>query len=98
MPGTGRPQFCWFGISDRQAPHIGKGDPGEPSLKKGTHISRYADNFDEILARFDAKGIAYGDWPGTQGKVDVRPDSARGVYLEDPDGIGSRSTTTTSAW
>jgi lactoylglutathione lyase len=84
--GTGRPQFCWFGISDRQALHIGKGDPGQPSLKKGTHLALSADNFDEVLSHLDTKGVAYGDWPGTQGKVHVRPDSVRGGYLEDPDG------------
>ena len=37
------------------------------------------------MSHLDTKSIAYGDWPGTQGKVHVRPDGVRGVYLEDPD-------------
>jgi catechol 2,3-dioxygenase-like lactoylglutathione lyase family enzyme len=41
---------------------------------------------DKVLSHLDTKGIAYGDWPGMQGKVHVRPDGVRGVYLEDPDG------------
>jgi lactoylglutathione lyase len=84
--GTGRPQFRWFGISEIQALHIGMGEPGEPRLKKGTHFALSVDDLDGMIARLDAAGVAYGDWPGTQGKMHVRPDGVRGVYLEDPDG------------
>jgi catechol 2,3-dioxygenase-like lactoylglutathione lyase family enzyme/ketosteroid isomerase-like protein len=55
-------------------------------INKAVHVALTTDRFDEFLKQLDADGVAYGDWQGTAGKVQVRSDGVRQIFFQDPDG------------
>jgi lactoylglutathione lyase len=83
MGGT---HIRWFDIGGNQRIHMQAGDFGATHVEKGTHIALTALNFDEILDYLQAKGVAFSDFKGTLGAVNVRPDGMRAVFLQDPNG------------
>lgn len=84
--GTGLANVRWFGVSEYQTLHITLGDTGTTYTEKATHFCLGSDDLPAVIKRLEAKGVPYTDWPGTVGKVHVRRDGTRSVYVQDPDG------------
>ena len=84
--GTRMAHIRWFGIGGVDALHITEGDFEGTLLKKPTHFAVRVANLDGFVADLRAKGIAFVDWPGAEGKVTARPDGFRQIYVQDPDG------------
>jgi len=53
---------------------------------KAIHIALTTNNFEQLIRVFDANKINYLDWPGTEKKINIRPDGVKQIYLQDPDG------------
>jgi catechol 2,3-dioxygenase-like lactoylglutathione lyase family enzyme len=76
----------WFEYSGGQRFHLQAGDLSTTHVEKPTHFAFSTDDFEETLATLAARGLAYGDFKGTPGAINVRPDGMRAVFLADPNG------------
>lgn len=83
MGGT---EIRWFEFGNGQRFHIQAGDISTTHVEKRTHFALSAADLDEVLAYFNEKGVAFSDFKGTQGAVNVRPDGMRAVFVQDPNG------------
>lgn len=82
----GVPTIRWFGIGDGQSVHLIEGDFGATHVTMSTHLCIAVADLDETIAHIASTGTPYGDLARTPGKVHVRRDGVRSVYLQDPDG------------
>jgi lactoylglutathione lyase len=76
----------WIEIGDGRRFHVQAGDIARVHVEKQTHFALSATDFDGILARFRAEGVAFSDMKGTPGAMNTRPDGMRAVFLQDPNG------------
>ena len=76
----------WIEIGDGRRFHVQAGDTGRVHVEKQTHFALSATDFDAVLARFRAQGIAFSDMQGTPGALNTRPDGMRAVFVQDPNG------------
>jgi len=83
MGGT---HIRWFEYGLGQRFHLQAGDIGTTHVEKGTHFAFSTDDFDAMLEALQARGLAFADFKGTSGAINVRPDGMRAVFLEDPNG------------
>ena len=83
MGGT---HIRWIDIGDGRRFHVQTGDISRIYVEKQTHFALSATDFDAVLARFRAKGIAFADMAGTPGAINTRPDGMRAIFLRDPNG------------
>jgi catechol 2,3-dioxygenase-like lactoylglutathione lyase family enzyme len=83
MGGT---HIRWIEIGDGRRFHVQAGDISRLHVEKQTHFALSAGDFDAVLARFRADGVAFADMAGTPGAINTRPDGMRAVFLRDPNG------------
>jgi lactoylglutathione lyase len=83
MGGT---HIRWFECGGGQRFHLQAGDIAATHVEKATHFAFSTDNFDAVVAELRAKGLAFADFKGTPGAINLRPDGMRAVFLEDPNG------------
>jgi lactoylglutathione lyase len=83
MGGT---QIRWFEYANQQRFHMQAGDIAATHVEKGTHFAFSTDDFDSMLAVLRDRGLAWSDFKGTPGAINVRPDGMRAVFLRDPNG------------
>lgn len=83
MGGT---EIRWFEFGDGQRFHIQAGDLSTTHVEKRTHFALSAADFDGLLEALRAKQIAFSDFKGAPGAVNVRPDGMRAIFLQDPNG------------
>ena len=76
----------WIEIGDGRRFHVQAGDISKVHVEKQTHFALSATDFDAVLARVRATGIAFTDMKGTPGAINTRPDGMRAVFLQDPNG------------
>ena len=76
----------WIEIGDGRRFHVQAGDVSKVHVEKQTHFALSTGDFDAVLARFVAEGVAFSDMKGTPGGINVRPDGMRAVFVEDPNG------------
>ena len=57
-----------------------------PATTKAVHIALVVSDLDALVARVEAEGLPYSDWPGAGSTLSVRPDGVRQIYVQDPDG------------
>ena len=83
MGGT---HIRWFEFGNNQRFHMQAGDISNVHVEKGTHFAFSAADFDSVLAEIKAVGLAFSDFKGTPGAVNVRPDGMHAIFLQDPNG------------
>jgi lactoylglutathione lyase len=79
----------WFSLGNGQELHLISPEyyrGGAVKTNKAVHLALTSDHFDGFLALLDAAGVAYGNWRGEPGKIELRSDGAKQVFLQDPDG------------
>jgi len=76
----------WFSLGNGHELHLISILQEEVRINKAVHFALSTDQFDAFMERLDAFGIKYSDWPGKQGRVNVRADGIRQVFFQDPDG------------
>lgn len=76
----------WFSLGQGKELHLISGLKQPVSLNKAAHFALTTPDFDRFVERLDASGIAYSNWPGDPGKITIRADNTKQLYLQDPDG------------
>ena len=85
MGGT-RAHVRWFAIGPDTSIHLIQGDFGSTQVKRSTHYCIASDDLAGSIRHLDREGVAYCDYDGIPGKIAVRADGVKSVYLQDPDG------------
>jgi catechol 2,3-dioxygenase-like lactoylglutathione lyase family enzyme len=76
----------WFEIAPGTNLHLVPGNQEPlPERAIGTHLALPAPDFDALVARLTAAGVAFGDLPNRPGKITTRPDGVRQCFIHDPD-------------
>lgn len=75
----------FFALGGGRQLHMGVTDRSiEPD--RNSHLAFTVPRFDAYLEFLSERGIAYGNFAGTSGDPQVRPDGIRQIYFQDPDG------------
>lgn len=83
---TGNPLIDWMGNSRGQQIHMLQGDMSAIQLTKSFHLSLAVEALMPIINRLKEHQIPYESWEGEAGKVTIRPDGVRQIYIQDPNG------------
>jgi len=83
---VGKPNIRWFGIGDGQSIHLIEGDFGATYVTMSTHLCIAVNDLDGTVAHIAATGTRYSDLARNEGRIHVRRDGVRSIYLQDPDG------------
>jgi lactoylglutathione lyase len=84
--GARKSNIRWFGIGDRQSVHLIEGEFGATHVTRSTHFCISTSDLDGAIEHLRNLNVAFCDAAGAQGKIHVRADGVRSVYLQDPDG------------
>jgi lactoylglutathione lyase len=76
----------WFSLAEGKELHLISIIKDPVVINKAVHLALAAGDFDMLIKRFDDMHITYYDWPGTAGKVNIRADGVKQIYIRDPDG------------
>jgi lactoylglutathione lyase len=80
------PMGRMFSIGTAGELHLAKGERNGNKPVTQVHYAFRVKEFDEYLKFLDENGVKYGDFEGTPGVFQTRPDGVRQVYFQDPDG------------
>lgn len=83
---TGDPNIRWFSLGDGNELHLISSFPGNVTVTKAVHMALKTSDFDEFILELNKHNIVYSDWPGNNGKIQIRPDGVRQIFFQDPDG------------
>jgi catechol 2,3-dioxygenase-like lactoylglutathione lyase family enzyme len=75
-----------FSIGTAGQLHLAKGDIEDDERHKQIHYAFNVKEFDHYLKFLRDHKVEYGDFAGTSGAFQTRPDGVRQVYFQDPDG------------
>ena len=80
------PGIRWFSLGEGKELHLISVAADPVMTNKAVHFALTTPTFDAFLANLRASGVEFSDFGGTPGKVSIRADDTRQVYLQDPDG------------
>ncbi|HKK76133.1 MAG TPA: VOC family protein [Saprospiraceae bacterium] len=83
---TRNPDIRWFSLGEGKELHLISSVKKRFKINKAIHFAITISNYDAFVANLEANGITYSSWLGEEGKVSLRPDGIRQVYVRDPDG------------
>jgi lactoylglutathione lyase len=75
----------WLRVGAHQQLHIVGGGTGNPGTDIEVHFAFRVPSTTDFMAHLDQMQVKYQNLAG-DGKVTVRPDGVRQIYLQDPDG------------
>lgn len=76
----------WMSLGEDKELHLISTVPEPTHTNKAIHFALTSSNFDAFIQRLTEKRIHFSDWAEITGKVTVRADGIRQIYLQDPDG------------
>ena len=77
---------AWFDIGNNVQLHIIE-EVWEPiTINKINHLCFSIPDMDDFIKNLEKHQVAFEDWPGEKGKINIRPDGIQQIYLKDPDG------------
>lgn len=80
------PGIRWFSMGEGRELHLISIINEPVTINKAVHLALTSDNFDIILKRLEEHHVTYSDWPGVEGKVNIRTDGVKQIFFQDPDG------------
>jgi len=83
---TAQAGIRWFSLGDGKELHLISTLKEDVKINKAVHLALTTPDFDAFVKSLDAAKITYSDWPGNVGKVNVRADGIKQIYIQDPDG------------
>lgn len=76
----------WYNIGNNLSMHVIQA-PWEPvTINKNNHICFSVPDMKAFIAKLNKLNVTFGDWPGNEGEINIRPDGIQQIYLQDPDG------------
>lgn len=76
----------WFSLGEGKELHLISTLKEDVKINKAVHLALTTPNFDAFVKSLNDLKISYSDWPGNVGKVNVRADGIKQIYIQDPDG------------
>jgi len=76
----------WFSLEEDKELHLISVVKEKVTLNKAVHLALTTPDFDNFVKKLEKEKISYSDWPGTPGKINIRPDGIKQVFFQDPDG------------
>jgi len=76
----------WLDIGNNLSMHIIEAPWKPVTINKNNHICFSVEDMDSFISNLNKLNIEYGDWPGNKGKINIRPDGVKQIYIQDPDG------------
>lgn len=84
--GTGKDHIRWFSLGGSRQLHLIESRPAPQALPKGVHLALATLELDALIEHLRTTKIAFENFPGEADRDNTRPDGARQIYLQDPDG------------
>lgn len=79
------PVLRWFSLGEDLQLHLIQDTMEGIKLHKAIHIALNVSNFDAFVNYLEENKVPYSDWLGEAGKVAIRGDGVKQVYVQDPD-------------
>ena len=76
----------WLSLGEGKELHLISIVKDPVSINKAVHFAFTTPDFDAFFTKLQNMQLAYSDWPGNSGKVQIRADGVKQVYFQDPDG------------
>jgi len=76
----------WLSLGEDKELHLISTVAGEVTINKAVHFALTTSTFDAFITNLQSRYLVYSSWEGEYGKITVRADGVRQVYIQDPDG------------
>lgn len=76
----------WLSLGEDKELHLISIVEGEITVNKAVHFALTTSTFDAFITNLQSRYLVYSSWEGEYGKITVRADGVRQVYIQDPDG------------
>jgi lactoylglutathione lyase len=76
----------WFSLNEGKELHLISVIKEKVTINKAVHFALTTPDFDNFVKILESKDIKYSDWPGTEGKINIRADGIKQIFFQDPDG------------
>ncbi len=76
----------WFSLGEGKELHLISIVKENVTINKAVHLALTTQYFDAFVMKLEDMKIAWSDWPGKAGTVNIRADGVKQIYLQDPDG------------
>lgn len=84
--GTRTEGVRWFSFNEGKELHLISWLKEKVTINKAVHLALTTADFDNFVKILESKNIKYSDWPGTEGKINIRSDGIQQIFFQDPDG------------
>ncbi|GGD40592.1 VOC family protein [Muriicola marianensis] len=78
--------FRWFTIDGVAQLHLIRKESILGNRSKSEHLCLSTAGLDNLIESLERQNIPFWDWEGNSGKVTLRADGVRQIYLQDPEG------------
>jgi len=76
----------WFSLGEGKELHLISVVSEPVSTNKAVHLALTTPQFDIFVQNLEQSGVEYSDWEGDSGKISVRADGIKQLYMQDVDG------------
>lgn len=76
----------WFALGEEKELHLISILKESVTINKAVHFALTTPDFDAFIKTLETRKITYSDWPGTEGKINIRADGIRQIFFQDPNG------------
>ncbi|WP_236033084.1 VOC family protein [Algoriphagus pacificus] len=78
---------AWYDIGGGAALHIIEAPNVPTQISKVNHLCFSMKDMDSFIKTLQDTNYPFESWPGEKGKVTIRVDGIRQIYIQDPDGM-----------
>jgi len=78
---------AWYDIGGGAALHIIEAPNVPTEISKVNHLCFSMEDMDAFIQTLKDTDYPFESWPGEKGKVTIRVDGIRQIYIQDPDGM-----------
>lgn len=76
----------WFSLGEGKELHLISTVKQQVTINKAVHMALTTPDFSQLVKKLDSMKIPYTDWAEEPGKISLRADGTRQIYIRDPDG------------
>ena len=76
----------WLSLGEEKELHLISILKDPVTINKAVHFAFTTPDFDAFFTKLQSMKLAYSDWPGNPGKINIRADGVKQIYFQDPDG------------